>query len=229
MADHGIRGKQRAAIELALPPHAETLTSCDICAIPSEGHYRQAGIYEGMQRGLEPRRRGLCATLLLLTKGEGGPDDYSALARSFRWTSLLTEVKSHSQKDRFLIALHSPDGSRETGLPVSPPERRSAKLAFWVQQDTFSESGLSAKHAELRGFSAIFREKSQGFSAVETCWRRERDSLSKTLLSRRNLLISKHSRNAQYSKLGESLHAHCTRRGRDLNPRSEEHTSELQS
>jgi hypothetical protein len=85
---------------------------------------------------------------------------------------LLTEVKSHSQKDRFLIALHSPDGSRETGLPVSPPERRSAELAFWVQQDTFSESGLSAKHAELRGFSAIFRGKSQGFSAVETCWRR---------------------------------------------------------
>jgi hypothetical protein len=179
MADHGIRGKQRAAIELALPPHAETLTSCDICAIPSEGHYRQAGIYEGMQRGLEPRRRGRCATLLLLTKGEGVPDDYSALARSFRWTSLLTEVKSHSQKDRFLIALHSPDGSRETGLPVSPPERRSAKLAFWVQQDTFSESGLSAKHAELRGFSAIFRGKSQGFSAVETCWRREVDSNSR--------------------------------------------------
>src|ERR1039458_5677117 len=152
MADHGIRGKQRAAIELALPPHAETLTSCDICAIPSEGHYRQAGIYEGMQRGLEPRRRGRCATLLLLTKGEGVPDDYSALARSFRWTSLLTEVKSHSQKDRFLIALHSPDGSRETGLPVSPPERRSGPVSCGATgRDRNCRPYLPTGGAELRG------------------------------------------------------------------------------
>ena len=71
-----------------------------------------------------------------------------------------------------MIALHSLDGNLQTGPPLSPPEKRAAKLAFWLQQDTLSESGLSAKHAELRGFSAIFRGKPQGFSAVETCWRR---------------------------------------------------------
>jgi hypothetical protein len=86
---------------------------------------------------------------------------------------------SHSPNDRFVIALHSPDGNLQTGSPGSPPEKRAAELAFWVQQDTFSESGLSTKHAELRGFSAIFRGKLQSFSAVETCWRRELDSNSR--------------------------------------------------
>jgi len=58
-------------------------------------------------------------------------------------------------------------------------EKRAAELAFWVQQDTFSESGLSAKHAELRAFPEIFRRKQQSFSAVETGWRRELDSNSR--------------------------------------------------
>jgi hypothetical protein len=48
----------------------------------------------------------------------------------------------------------------------------SSKLAIWLQQDTFSESGLSEKHAELRVFPAIFSGKPQGFSAFETTWRR---------------------------------------------------------
>ena len=86
---------------------------------------------------------------------------------------------SHSPNDRFVIALHSPDGNLQTGPPGSPPEKRAAELAFWVQQDTLSESGLSAKHAELRGFHAILRGKPQSFSAVETCWRRELDSNSR--------------------------------------------------
>ena len=41
-----------------------------------------------------------------------------------------------------------------------------------VQQDTFTESGFSAKYAELHSCSAIFRGKLQSFSAIETCWRR---------------------------------------------------------
>src|SRR5450759_2999486 len=86
---------------------------------------------------------------------------------------------SHSPNDRFVIALHSPDGNLQTGPPGSPPEKRAAELAFWVQQDTLSESGLSAKYAKLRGFPAILTGKAQSFSAVETCWRREEDSNSK--------------------------------------------------
>ncbi len=77
-----------------------------------------------------------------------------------------------------MIDKHSLDGILQTGLPLGPPEKRAAKLAFWLQQDTFSECGLSAKYAELRGFLAILRGKSQSFSAVETCWRREVDSNS---------------------------------------------------
>src|ERR1035441_8756235 len=52
----------------------------------------------------------------------------------------------------------------------------SRRACLLVQQGTFSESGLSAKHAELRGFSAIFRGKQPDFSATQTAWRRERDS-----------------------------------------------------
>ena len=47
----------------------------------------------------------------------------------------------HSPNDRFVIASHSPDGNLQTGPPGRPPEKRAAELAFWVQQDTFSESG----------------------------------------------------------------------------------------
>ena len=84
----------------------------------------------------------------------------------------------HSPKDRSVIALHSPVGSLQTGLPLGPAEKRAAELAFPVQEDTFSESGLSEKHAELRAFPAIFSGKPQGFSALETIRRREVNSNS---------------------------------------------------
>jgi len=68
-----------------------------------------------------------------------------------------------------VIALHSPDGNLQTGPPVSPPEKRAAELVFWVQQDTFSESGFSTRHAELWGFPAILRGKLQSFLCVQDC------------------------------------------------------------
>ncbi len=43
-------------------------------------------------------------------------------------------------------------------------------------RDTFSVSGFLAKLVELRELSAISRGKPQSFSALETRWRRERDS-----------------------------------------------------
>jgi hypothetical protein len=82
----------------------------------------------------------------------------------------------HSPNHRCVIALHSPDGGPQTGLPVRPLEKTAATLAFKVQSAVFSESGLNRKHAELRAFSKIFGAKAQSFSAVETRWRRERDS-----------------------------------------------------
>ncbi len=106
----------------------------------------------------------------------------------------------HSPNDRFVIALHSPVGNLQTGLPVGPPEKRAAELAFWVQQGTFSKSGLGAKYAELRRFAAIFRGKLQGFSAVETCWRRERDSNFSAYWLQRKLLISSHAKRGKTGK-----------------------------
>jgi hypothetical protein len=40
-----------------------------------------------------------------------------------------------------------------------PLEKTAATLAFKVQQDNFSESGLSVKYAELRALPAIFSAK----------------------------------------------------------------------
>src|SRR5580700_5891601 len=48
------------------------------------------------------------------------------------------KVKSFARHDRFVIALHSPIGAAETGLPVCPSEKMAAKPAFGVQRDTFS-------------------------------------------------------------------------------------------
>jgi hypothetical protein len=48
------------------------------------------------------------------------------------------EVKSLSPHHRFLVALHSPNGVLETGLRVCPSEKKVAKLAYNLQQDTFS-------------------------------------------------------------------------------------------
>jgi hypothetical protein len=50
------------------------------------------------------------------------------------------EVKTLSPHDRFVIALHSPDGAAESGLCVCPPEKSARKLAFGVRLDTFSSA-----------------------------------------------------------------------------------------
>src|SRR6266849_585195 len=51
---------------------------------------------------------------------------------------VLTKVKSLSPNHRIVIALYSPGGVVETGLPMCPPEKRVRKLACGVQWDSFS-------------------------------------------------------------------------------------------
>jgi hypothetical protein len=75
-----------------------------------------------------------------------------------------------------VIALHSPDGVIETGLLVCPLEKKAAKPACSIEQDTFLRSGLGVRVAELRQFSAIFGAMRLDFSALQTVWRREWDS-----------------------------------------------------
>jgi hypothetical protein len=69
--------------------------------------------------------------------------------------------------------------SGETGDKVLL--RRSAGHFLW--------SGLRARVAELRRFPICFRAMQPSFSAVQTVWRRERDSKRRCLLRTRNFLI----------------------------------------
>jgi hypothetical protein len=98
------------------------------------------------------------------------------------------KVKPLSLYHRFVIALHSPDGAVETGLLGCPLEKKAAKLACSIEQDTFP-SGLRARVAELRPFPANSRAIQADFSALQTVWRRGRDSFPLFVLITRNLLI----------------------------------------
>jgi hypothetical protein len=56
-----------------------------------------------------------------------------------KWVRLLADkVKPLSQRDRFVIAMHSPSYVVETGLRASPTERKAANLAKSNLLDTFS-------------------------------------------------------------------------------------------
>jgi hypothetical protein len=52
--------------------------------------------------------------------------------------SQVPEVNSLSPDEEFVIALHSPSGFVETGLPVCLPEKKATELTGGVQRDTFS-------------------------------------------------------------------------------------------
>jgi hypothetical protein len=83
------------------------------------------------------------------------------------------EVKSLSLNHRFVIALHSPGGVNETGLPECPSEKKGRKACPRHATEHFLRSGLSARVTELRGFPTILRGVQPGFSATQTEWRRE--------------------------------------------------------
>jgi hypothetical protein len=57
-----------------------------------------------------------------------------------------------------------------------PSGEKGAKACKGDTAGHFLRSGLRAKVAELRGFSAILRAMQPGFYTVQTEWRRERDS-----------------------------------------------------
>jgi len=74
-----------------------------------------------------------------------------------------------------VIALHSPDGVAETGLCVCRPEKNAENLAAGFDE-TLSPGQFEGK---TYGIAAIFSDSSVmplDFSAVQTAWRRDRDS-----------------------------------------------------
>ena len=83
---------------------------------------------------------------------------------------VLTKVKSLSPNHRIVIALYSPGGVVETGLPMCPPEKRARKLACGGSVGQFLQSGLTAKLAELRRrFLAIFGAMQPNFLCIPDC------------------------------------------------------------
>jgi hypothetical protein len=67
----------------------------------------------------------------------------------------------------------------ETGLQAGPPEKKTAKLADGIEGDTFSGPVCERESAELRRFLVIFGIIRADFSALQTVWRRGRDSNSR--------------------------------------------------
>src|ERR1039457_282152 len=57
-----------------------------------------------------------------------------------------------------------------------PPREKGAKACLQDWAGHFLRSGLNVKDAELRPFPAISRAIQADFSALQTVWRRERDS-----------------------------------------------------
>ena len=73
--------------------------------------------------------------------------------------------------------LHSPNSLLETGLRMCPREKEPGQWLPSLPAVRSLQSGLSGKNREKWACLAYFASKGQGrFSAVQTAWRRERDS-----------------------------------------------------
>jgi hypothetical protein len=75
-----------------------------------------------------------------------------------------------------MIALYSPDWTREVGIPIDTPEKRRDVSTWSVQQSVLSSPlclGLIAQYAHN---SYVSPGIERAFSAVQTVWRSERHS-----------------------------------------------------
>ncbi len=77
---------------------------------------------------------------------------------------------------RFVIARHSPERVLEKGLPMEAPEKNRCNRSEPAQGQIFSGPVGRGNTAKSRPFPHISRAIEQNFSAVETAWRRGRDS-----------------------------------------------------
>jgi hypothetical protein len=82
--------------------------------------------------------------------------------RQHQQSSERAKVKSLSPHHRFVIALHSPDGVVETGLLISPPEKKPAKRSDDVGR-TFSPVRVEGNNAEIGPVFRKFLSNLEGF------------------------------------------------------------------
>jgi hypothetical protein len=91
-------------------------------------------------------------------------------------SKMPTQVNSPWPNPQLLIALHSPNALQETGLRMCLPEKSQDSTAFDAEQSVLRSPvwlGIIAKYGQL---SRILAQSERNFSAVQTAWRRERDS-----------------------------------------------------
>ena len=100
------------------------------------------------------------------------------------WTQKTLEVKALLPSERFVIAFHSPSGLVETGLRICPPEKMARRFAYGSSARHFLQSGFGVRIAKLRRFRAILRGMQLVFSALQTEWRSEMNSNSRSLFDR---------------------------------------------
>jgi len=96
------------------------------------------------------------------------------LQRSNQRLPYLTDCRSH-----LAIALHSPEALIETGLHMCPLEKSQEMTAFAAEQSVLCSPvclGIIAKYGHCSRISA---QSEWSFRAVQTVWRRKRDSNSR--------------------------------------------------
>ena len=75
-----------------------------------------------------------------------------------------TKVNSRSPNPQLLIALHSPNGLRETGLRMCPPEKSRDSDPDLTRAVRSLQSGLLSNYREMRASFAHFGGKDGGIS-----------------------------------------------------------------
>jgi hypothetical protein len=77
-----------------------------------------------------------------------------------------------------MIARHSPELNGETGLLNSAAEKKREVWAEWPEQSILSGPVCSHIIAKCGHISHLSGGMQQNFSAVQTVWRRGRDSIT---------------------------------------------------
>ena len=91
-------------------------------------------------------------------------------------SKMPTKVNSPRPHPWLLIALHSPNAVPETGLGMCLPEKTRTLTAFSAVRSVLCSPVCLGTIAKYGHFLRISEEEGPTFSAVQTAWRRERDS-----------------------------------------------------
>jgi hypothetical protein len=87
-----------------------------------------------------------------------------------------TKSTRYGRIPQLLIALHSPNALLETGLRVCAPEKSQDRSPFAAEQSVLCSPVCLPTIAKYGHYSRISALSELNFSAVQTAWRRERDS-----------------------------------------------------